>query len=316
MNKHLLSIILLISANLTFAGQLNDSANIFGPQGVKVAEHIKTLPVWIETQITTPREGLKEFADTKIKTLTDHGFIAVITTQPRAWRISMHPQGLVSSESTRLAGEKMTKEFKKGNFVQGAIGLADALNDLTQERSGINPIWIVIFIILGFIIVVFIIFGFFLKKSKPPLSKTKIDIITKKSTVNTEETQKANTLFSKYTLNERRDMAYEYRDNPRYSSSILDDPIMFYLFMNSMNHSCCNEVVYVQPAPVYYAPAPVVIAKTRLEKEESSYSPSISSSDSYGSSSSSNDSSYSSSDFSSSSNSNSSSDSSGADGSW
>lgn len=87
---------LILSASFGFlcsllpclSGSLDDKANIFGPDGAKVRAALDGRAVWIETLVAQP-DGLKAYADDKIKGLTNRGFLVVITTQPRSWRISM-----------------------------------------------------------------------------------------------------------------------------------------------------------------------------------------------------------------------------------
>ncbi len=81
MKSYILTFILLIAVQLK-AGTLTDNANVFGPGADTVRKSLQSIPVWIETQVSTPTEGLKAFSDNKIAGLTNRGFLVVITTQP------------------------------------------------------------------------------------------------------------------------------------------------------------------------------------------------------------------------------------------
>lgn len=310
MNAKILTVFLICCAAQLPAGTLTDSANVFGPQVSMVSEHLKTVPVWIETAVATPDGGLKEFADGKVKTLTDRGFLVVITTQPRAWRISMTPTGLASSEATRLAGEAMAKEFKRGNFAEGAIAMADALTALTVKKGATDWTWVLAGCLVATLLIVFVIWVCWMLRPQRKAASGAGDARPQTRT----EREQAERVFSKYSPEERRTMAYEYRRSPRYSSGVFDDPLMFYLLMESVNHPCCHEVLVsgspVAAEPVHYSPSP---SYSRAAEDDSPGSSSRSVSDFGGSSgsdwSSSNDSS-------SSFDSGSSSDSSGSGGGW
>lgn len=124
-------IIAALLCSVSIAGELKDRANVFGPQGKYVASAIADIPVWIETSVETPNGNLKVYADSMAQVVTNKGFYVIITTQPREWRVSMNPVGLASSEGVRLAGEKMTGYFKRGDFSGGAIVLSQDLMKLS-----------------------------------------------------------------------------------------------------------------------------------------------------------------------------------------
>lgn len=138
MKTAFLALLLVFSCSV-FAGTLTDSANVFGPQGRTVNNALASLPVWFETFVATPSEGIKLYADARIAALTQRGFIVVVTTQPRAWRISMAPEGIASSEAVRMAGDRMAAQFKAGRFADGALGAARELTQLADAPAAPLP---------------------------------------------------------------------------------------------------------------------------------------------------------------------------------
>jgi hypothetical protein len=90
--------LLLVSAFTAVAGTLRDDANLFGPDGPRVDAALANSKVWVETMVKRP-DDLKSYADTRISQLGE-GFLIIITTQPKAWRISMQPVGLAASPRT------------------------------------------------------------------------------------------------------------------------------------------------------------------------------------------------------------------------
>lgn len=280
---------LLIFATCATAGTLVDSANVFGPDSGKVADALRGKPVWIETAMNTPSGGLKEYADAKINSLTNRGFLVVITTQPRAWRISMAPLGLASSEATRMAGDAMTAKFKRGQFADGAAGLATTLAALVAPSKAADWFWlwvaagIVAFI--GVISAILIFGGRSNRKQLEERTKREAAEFDPDSMTNAQK-RKAEKLFNRYTPAERQQMAVQYINTPGYNSSMTDSPWFWWWLMSSNNDPCCHH--YSAPAaasvsyerPSYSPPSP-----TRSD-DSPSYSSGYSSSDSSGSSSS------------------------------
>lgn len=264
-----------------FAGPLNDSANVFGPRAKDVRDAIASMPVTIETRVDTPPGGLKAYADTLAS--ETRGFYVVITTQPREWRVSMNPVGLASSEGVRLAGDAMVTRFKRGQFAEGAIGLANELVRLTQPRPAVtrqaapvpvkednSTVWLWV---LGGVAGVGIVVGVLVwmgRRSariererwapKPPPRATAT------SKVDPDEARR---VFDSYTPEQRRTIIEE-RHHHHYSSGASTDPLMFYLLMNSAMQP------HVHAAPVYHAPAyraPDPEPERRRESSSDSYSP-------------------------------------------
>lgn len=329
-----------------FAGQLIDSANIFGPRSGEVAGVLAPLPVSVETTVNTPAEGLKTYADSKAER---NNFYVVITTQPRAWRISMNPIGLASSESVRVAGDRMTAKFKQGDFAGGIENLARELEKLTHSVATVHYapaaiaveqtmdegvkwfLWIMGGVI-AFIIICCLTVWFIERSKKKKEEKARQDSInaktaaylagTKKPTK--AEQAKAREMFDSYTPEQRERVSVQYINHPYYHSSILNDPFMFYWFMTTINQPHYGYAA--NPGYGYAAPAPSSPTQSDpVPSSGSSWFSSPSSSDSSGassSSSSSDSSSYSpsydsgSSSSSFDSGSSSSSDSSGGGGSW
>ena len=110
------------------AGHVIDSANILGYQDTQLNQSIESIPVFIETYENI--FNIRSFADNRVKDLTSRGFIIVVTTNPRAWRISMTPERITSGESTRIIGDEMASHFKRGDFYNGLNGAAHSLNKL------------------------------------------------------------------------------------------------------------------------------------------------------------------------------------------
>ncbi|MFT3870848.1 MAG: hypothetical protein QM715_20535 [Nibricoccus sp.] len=117
------------------AGTVDDSAALFGNRLEEVRLALADLPVSIETRQTAPSEGLRVYADRRVNEEFNRGFVVVIATQPRGWRISMNPQSLASPEYVRVLGDRMAADFKRGRYVEGATQLATSLNQLTLSRA-------------------------------------------------------------------------------------------------------------------------------------------------------------------------------------
>lgn len=123
---------LLLFATAAFA-KVEDHADIIDNIGL-VERQITNTPVWIETWAVSPGP-IKTYADNRVKELTNEGFLIVITTQPRAWRISMNPVGLVDGDATLPIGEEMAGYFKRGNFEGGIAQAAERLGKLVQVST-------------------------------------------------------------------------------------------------------------------------------------------------------------------------------------
>ncbi len=128
--KYLL-ILCLFLAPLLNAGSVSDNANILGPKLEQLESQISSLPIFIESHehLDDPRV----YADTQVKHLTNKGFLIVVTTNPRKWRISMTPERVVSGESTRLIGDQMMIYFKRGDYCGGLLYASIKLNESLSE---------------------------------------------------------------------------------------------------------------------------------------------------------------------------------------
>lgn len=274
-----------------FAGPLNDSANVFGPRAKEVSNAIASIPVTIETRVDVPPGGLKAYADAQAS--ETRGFYVVITTQPREWRVSMNPVGLASSEGVRLAGDAMVARFKRGQFAEGAIGLAQELVRLTQPKpaavaqrrveavvapKGMSDTEIVLWIVGGSVATVLVVWWIVwalnrraarLERERrerwtPPVSSRSAP-----KSVSKPDPVEAQRVFDSYTPEQRRTIIEE-RHHHHYSSGASTDPLMFYLLMNSAMQP------HVHAAPVYHAPAyraPDPEPERRRESSSDSYSP-------------------------------------------
>lgn len=131
----LIALFLLISFNYSRAGHVIDNANILGEKALQLQAEISPLPVFIESHESL--NDIKGFADERVKSLTSKGFIIVITTHPRKWRISMTPEGITSGEETRVIGDKMMSYFKNGDYYTGLLFASGELNKLVQKLDGL-----------------------------------------------------------------------------------------------------------------------------------------------------------------------------------
>lgn len=113
-----------------FAGEIKDGANIFRDEAGHLSKALARANIWMETRMTTPTEGLKTYADAKARQVAPRSFYVVITMQPREWHISMNPEGLVSPERVRRAGDAMAASFREGRMDLGASELIMDLLDL------------------------------------------------------------------------------------------------------------------------------------------------------------------------------------------
>lgn len=115
--KKLVFILSLVFTSCLFGGDVIDRAHLLGSSVQRLQSDVASLPVWIETYDSVANDDIKSYATNRIRQLTnDHGFIIVVTTHPRAWRISMYPEGFVGGEATRQIGDEMASRFKRGEF--------------------------------------------------------------------------------------------------------------------------------------------------------------------------------------------------------
>lgn len=121
------------------AGELIDGAHLFGDGEAQVREALANAPVWLETRTDIPVGGMKSYADKRAAEVGDRAYYVVVSTNPREWRISMHPTALASPESVRIAGERMISRFKAGAYIDGAIRVADELRALPPPAPRPGP---------------------------------------------------------------------------------------------------------------------------------------------------------------------------------
>jgi uncharacterized membrane protein YgcG len=282
-----------------FAGVVTDSANVFGPRLKEVENAVRSLPVWIETRVQPPSDGLKTYADAKAGEMGDKAFYVVITTQPREWRVSMNPVGLASSEAVRLAGERMVSRFKRGEFAPGAIQLAHDLNRLTQpptpreapgrvaaayraeqkreESNGWFWTWIIAGSVASILLCCWIVWA--LNRRSERLERERRERWSAPRAApaqaapapNVDATE-ARRVFDSYTPEQRRTIIEE-RHHHHYSSGASTDPLMFYLLMNAtMQPHYHHTPIYEAPRHHTPAPAPDPEPERRRESSSDSYS--------------------------------------------
>ena len=120
---------LLLTTVSALAGTLRDDANLFGPDAARVNAALVSSKVWVETLVQKPAD-IKSYSDTRIAQLGE-GFVIIITTQPRAWRISMYPVGLAASPRVEDVGQRMATKFKAGRMADAVIVAAAELTKMT-----------------------------------------------------------------------------------------------------------------------------------------------------------------------------------------
>lgn len=362
--KYILLVLALIAAPL-FGGTVTDNANLFGPDQGRVASSLPS-DVYVETFVASPDANLKRYADSEVATLTNRGFLIVVTLQPRSWRTSMNPIGLAGSENVRMIGDKMVRAFKRGRHADGVIEAARELNmashpstpihyatvvssgstyRVVEQRTDYTWVWWLLGGIVALIVIILIIAisvsNAKLRAREEARKDAELEWSRRlrdgRDNATVEARTAAQTMYDQYTPAQRQQVMTQYVNHPGYSSSLLSDPLMFYMFMTMVNdHSYgnhgmygnagYNQPSYAQPSSSYdSAPAPRNDDPPATPWSESSPSSSSSRSDDSGSGGSwGSDSSSSSSDSGSSSSdsgggsfdSGSSSDSSGGGGSW
>lgn len=270
MKSHLPIALLAFLCVSALAGNLTDTANIFGPDASKVSAVIENLPIWIETSLETPPGGIKPYADARVERLTQRGFLIVLTTQPRAWRVSMNPIGIASSEGVRLAGDQMVAKFKRGKFSEGAIGLTQELVRLSElpkaqveapmktVGSGFKIVgWIAASVsaICGVFVLVMIvsIVALFLNRRSERKSEAMRQQRQKQTIPKSPSPEEARRVFDAYTPAQRNAIIEEHHHH-HYSSGASTDPLLFWMLMNNSQPFYSALAPSYAPAPVYEAP--------------------------------------------------------------
>lgn len=117
----LLVCIPLVGAVLA-APHVTDNANLLSGRAAQLSSEIGNSPVWVETWTTIPGgSDLKTYTDQRLQSINHpRSFLIVLTTQPRAWRISMYPIGFVGSDVTKGVGDQMGVFLKSGD-IYGAL---------------------------------------------------------------------------------------------------------------------------------------------------------------------------------------------------
>ena len=146
MNRILiLCVLFCASLSSVFADKLVDKAHLLGSSEFsRLDSYLDTVPVWIETYDTVPNDNIKRYADDRVAQLASNEragncFIVVVTTHPRAWRISMYPVGFVGGEATRSIGDAMMQDFKRGHFYEGLQQATTRLANLTVPVAEPTP---------------------------------------------------------------------------------------------------------------------------------------------------------------------------------
>ena len=283
--KLLLSSFILLLSFISNAGTLVDNANLLGPEAQRVREVVNNAsPVWIETHVSLAEplnhraDGLAMSGWSSTKT---NAFAIVITTNPRAWRISMYPQGCVSSEFTRQVGDAMAAKFKQGKFADGLILATQKLSTPNTASFSWGEWWPIITCgVIGLLIVGIIIW--LCRPARRVDQQIKEQRENIRRTLRPPERAKADRVFNRMSRNEREVFIESHRDHPHYRQGLLDDPVGFYLFMNAIQgnnhcHSC-----HPTSASAFSSPSPAPASEPRSSRHD--YSPPPSVSDSFGSS--------------------------------
>lgn len=107
------------------APHVTDNANLLSNRAAQLSSEIGDSPVWIETFVALPSGGdLKTYTDQRLQSIGhQRSFLIVLTTQPRAWRISMYPVGFVGAEVAKGVGDQMAGGLKSGD-IYGALSKA------------------------------------------------------------------------------------------------------------------------------------------------------------------------------------------------
>jgi uncharacterized membrane protein YgcG len=123
-------------ATSVFASHVIDHAGIIpDDQEQRLDLSLDSSSVWIETWPALPSgNDIKSYGDRRARELTQRGFLIVVTMQPKAWRISMSPIGLVSGASTQPIGDMMATKFKGGHFYDGLLYGSVALGELISTK--------------------------------------------------------------------------------------------------------------------------------------------------------------------------------------
>lgn len=246
--KLLLSSFILLLSFIANSGTLVDNANLLGPEAQRVREVVNNAsPVWIETHVSLAEplnhraDGLAMSGWSSTKT---NAFAIVITTNPRAWRISMYPQGCVSSEFTRQVGDAMAAKFKQGKFADGLILAAQKLSTPNTASFSWGEWWPIITCgAIGLLIVGIIIW--LCRPARRVDQQIKEQRENIRRTLRPPEKAKADRVFNRMSRNEREVFIESHRDHPYYRQGLLDDPVGFYLFMDAIqgNNHCHHSPI-------------------------------------------------------------------------
>jgi hypothetical protein len=246
-----------LSAVACVAGSFQDNANFVGPKAEQVQAALADLPVSIETRELAPPEGLRVYAAQRAAEEFSRGFyVVLVTTKPRVWRIAVHPEGMVSSEATRVVGVRMADRIRAQDYAGAFIGVAEDLDTLRRESTGESPgAWERYGWWVGGLLAAGLLMVWFLRRarrradrrreSRFPREDTPVAKYTASWTPPEVEPVRGNAsaqrYFDRYTPAERRrmvrDRASTASDTQRQAA--LDDPFLFYLLMTQQSHASC-----------------------------------------------------------------------------
>lgn len=256
-------LILILTTWSCIAGTLNDTQGIFAGHEATISSAIAGEPVWIETATGMTKDGLRQYADSHVREITQRGFLVVINTNPKAWRISVNPPGMADSEMVRRAGDAMAARFRNSQFEEGAIGVARELTRLSQPQTTTRTVttttrtvqrpvivhdytalWVFFGLVFG---------GLFLWWCVVMIAEwaARRDRIAERRELREEErllrasggagtaatpsVATAQAAFDRYTPSQREAYATRYVSHPSYYPGIWNDPLQFYMFMRLMD---------------------------------------------------------------------------------
>lgn len=252
MKKHLLLLLLPLTL---IGGTVSDHAGLLG-NSLGVSADIANQPVWIETRIDTPPGGIKAYADQRVREVTDKGFYIVITTSPRAWRISMTPQNVVDPDQVLKIGERMVPEMRVGNFQGAFIGAAAELTRALQlgaKPQEAEESWTWLWWTLGIVGVIGVAWGavaaLYRARSRAredqarretarfqrESASARLNFREAHNTKKRAASMDAKSFYASFDSDgERRAVTKAYESDPRFSSDIYNDPVMFWWYWSTV----------------------------------------------------------------------------------
>lgn len=273
-----------------FAGTVRDDANLIGPEIGKVRDVVATKPVWVETMVQRPPD-IKVYADNRIAGLTTNGFIIVVTTQPRAWRISMVPIGLAAAPKVEAVGQRMAAEFKKGDIATGIMTASNELMGLTKAGESSNfweyflytTLAILVFSVVAAVISLILTTRRSrakevaeleaLRNERERKERRQAEVSRREERERRErpvprrpvEPVNPTNPYFRMNRDDRERVVTRYVDHPQYSPGLLDDPIRFMLFMQMVEMS--NQATVQDPTRIMAARQPPPMPPPRRDPD-------------------------------------------------